>query len=1029
MKLRDLQSTFAGGEFSPALWGRVDISKYKTGARAIRNMNVLPQGGLRNRPGTKYVAAAGDSSSAVRLIPFVVSTSVTYVIELGDQYARFYTNDAQVTVSAASAWISAGHAYVIGDFVSNSGTIYYCIANNASGATFAADLALGYWRAQTAYEIPTPWAAADIFALKFSQSVDQMFFAHSSYAPEVLTFTSSTSWAIAAYSFLNGPFMVENSDTTSTITPSALSGSITLAASNAIFNANQVGGLFQIVATVVGQTITASLSSAPTNWTTTGSTWQAVLTGTWTGTILIQTSPDYITWTTVQTVSANGTYSGSTGFTTFGYLRGIMQSALSFTGSATCALTGNGSTAVATALGVLNANTPSAACGTNATITITGVWVGTVALQKSTDAGATWANIATYTTNQAATVQATAETNCLIRAVMTAYTSGTATATVDGTAATVPKQSCTISHASVSQAIQAGTTWSVITGATWTGKLLVQVSVDAGANWTIVQTMQSAGSDNYNISGSTGYSQCLVRVITDSSTTWVSTATIDLTASSFDWVATVQITAFSSTTSVTATVLSQSNLSNTGLANTSATWQWSEGSWSTYRGWPATVTFYQDRLCWGSTPSEVQTIWLSQTASYTNFGVSSPLVASDGFSVVLPGRQLNAIQNLVVMPQFLVALTSDSEWAISPINGSFSAESVQTELQGHRGSAAIDPVVVGIELLLIQQMGTVVRNLIFQLAVNGFFGDNISIVSQHLFTGYTIAQMAYQQEPDSIVWLIRSDGKLLSCTYLRDQEMQAWSRHDTFGGLFESVCSIPNPTLGINEVWFVVNRGGTRCIEVLKPRDQGTTPADQWFVDCGGQYSSTATNVVSGLPAVLEGQSLTILADGNEVANPNIPGLASVVVSGGQITLPNSMTASKITYGLGIVWDVGTLDVEAQNNKGTMQGLRVKQTRAKIRVWNSRGGYISTTDPAADTGLTDINGQSFDPLGDIMNRDPSTDMDTPLPLVTSGMNGVGLVDAPLPSGYSYGAHICLRGVSAVPFALLDIVAGTSPGGD
>lgn len=973
MLLRDIQATFGGGEFTPALWGRNDIQKYKTGLRAARNGTILPQGGFRNRAGTAYVAKVGDSTNAVRLLPFVASTTQAYMVELGNFYARFFLNDSPV--------------------LDGSGDVY---------------------------QIVTPWAAADIFKVKFAQSADVMYLACKGYTPQTLTFNSSANWVIAAYSFLNGPFMVQNSDLTSTITPSALTGSVTLTASKSIFNVGQIGGLFELLATIVGQTITPKLTSSVTNYIPTGTTWSATTTGAWSGTILIQTSPDNITWTTVSTVTTNTTVSGATGFAN-GYLRAIMQSAKAFSGTATATLTGIGAVTAATNIVNLDDTTSAVAAGDTALITISGVWTGTIALERSDDAGITWSNLASYTVNQAGTSVATTKTACLIRAHATAVMTGTAVVTVDGTTGAAPTRAVTVSTASTSAAIQCGATWSIITTGAWTGKIRVEISTDGGNNWQLVQTLQSAGSNNFSTSGSTGVSQCLLRTSSDPSIAFTGTATIDLTSQSFDWTGIVKITAFTSATLVTATVQNLSNKDSTGLANTSATWQWSEGSWSTYRGFPTCVAFYQDRAHWASTDAEPNTVWPSKTASYNDFGISHPLADTDSFSIVLASRQLNSVNFLVPMPQALIAGSSDTAFGLAPgSNGVYSATSISQTPMDHRGSYNIDPVVVGNEIILMQQMGTVVRNLIFQLAVNGFMGDNISVSSQHLFTGYSIVQMAYQQEPDSLIWAVRNDGKLLCCTYDRAQEMNAWTRNDTQGGLFESVACIPNATLGINEIWFVVNRGGTRYIEVLKPRDQGTVPSAQWFVDCGTQYNGAPASVISGIP-LPDGTSVAVFADGNVVANGVTD--AAIIVNGGSITLPNSLTASVATVGIPITWDVGLLDIETPNQKGSLQGQRVKQPRAKIRCWNSRGGYISTTAPASDTGIADSSGGSFDALADIMQRDPDTNMDTPMPLVT------GIVDMPLPSGYQYGSHICLRGIDPLPFTLLDVLSTVVPGGD
>lgn len=868
MPIHHIQPTFAGGELAPSLRSRVDLQRYPSGLAKARNCFIHPHGGCSNRPGLRYIAATKTSASRSRLIDFVFSTAQAYVIEFGAGYCRFFKDGAQVLKSSPSAWVTTT-GYVVGDFVAESGTTYYCIVAHTSG-TFATDLAAGKWRAQTAYEIPTDYTEADVTGLdiKVAQSADVLYIVHPAHAPKTLTRTAHDNWTLDDYAYTGGPFMLGNKDSSLTITPSGLSGSIGLSASSALFDPDHVGALFQMIHTVNGQTTTPAISASVKNWIATGTTWQIDITGTWSGTILLQKSLDNLNWTTVGSYTTNQTATtGTTGFA-LGYLRAIVNSSLSFSGSASVTLTGNASGAGPTAVGSLNAVTGNIACGPNATITITGVWNATVSLDKSIDGGLTWAALATYTTNQAGTVQATAQTECLVRAKTTVYTSGTPTVTISGDA---PTLAIAVSTASQSQAIQCGQTWRAITSGTWTGKLRVEVSVDQGANWSLVRSLQ--GGANYDVTGDTEASQCLLRVSSDPTVAFTGSVTVDLTSSSFDWYSIVEITAYSSSTSVTATVQALSNTNDSGVAAASATWQWAEGSWSDYRGWPSCVAFYQDRLWFAATDSEPQTAWATETSDYESFARNSPLLDSDGITVSLPSQKVNIIRNLVPIGK-LLALTSAADWIITSSTGAMSPTTVQTKPQGFRGSAVIAPVLVGNRVISIQPMGKVVRDIGFSLESDGYTGNNISIMSNHLFQGYDIVGMAYAQEPDSLVWAVRSDGALLSLTYLPEQEVLAWTRHDTEGEV-ESICSIPGD--GYDEVWVIVKRvvNGevARYVERLDPRMASTDPADQFYVDSGLTLDAPIT--ITGITAAAN--SVTVEATAHGLSNGNLVDLRDIV--------------------------------------------------------------------------------------------------------------------------------------------------------
>lgn len=199
------QPSFAGGEMSPELNHRTDLQKYAIGAAKIKNMVVLPRGGLRSRTGTKYIAATINSTKQSRLVEFIFSKTQAYMLEFGDYYIRFYKDGGTITTDGT-----------------------------------------------TPYEITTPYALADIWGLKFEQSADTLFIVHNNYAPRRLTRTGHTAWTLAICQFINGPLLKENiTDTTLTLTGAGgdwllTDTTVTVTASAALFNAQHVGSVWGI---------------------------------------------------------------------------------------------------------------------------------------------------------------------------------------------------------------------------------------------------------------------------------------------------------------------------------------------------------------------------------------------------------------------------------------------------------------------------------------------------------------------------------------------------------------------------------------------------------------------------------------------------------------------------------------------------------------------------------------------------------------------------------------------------------------
>ena len=213
--LHTLAANFNGGEMTPLMASRFDSDKLRSGCRTLKNFIVRPYGGVFKRPGTQYVGAVKNSANPVRIIPFRRSTSTNYIIELGDFYMRLWkggTTPAQVTVSGVTAW-AASTAYVVGNLVSSSGTNYYCITAHTSGGSFSVG---SNWYALTGsiFEVPTPWAKADIFALQYTQINDIMFFTHPSYPPYRLSRFAETNCVIDLVPFTFAPSLDVNTTRT-----------------------------------------------------------------------------------------------------------------------------------------------------------------------------------------------------------------------------------------------------------------------------------------------------------------------------------------------------------------------------------------------------------------------------------------------------------------------------------------------------------------------------------------------------------------------------------------------------------------------------------------------------------------------------------------------------------------------------------------------------------------------------------------------------------------------------------------------
>lgn len=197
MKL--LQPSFGGGEYAPALWGRVDLARFGISARTMRNWIPRATGGMEMRPGTVYCDSVKHHAKAFRMLSFVVSESLSYVIELGDQYARFYFR---------GALLKGGDGMPV--------------------------------------EIATPWTEAQIWDVRHTQSADAMFMFHGNHPPQILRRTGPATFGIGPYQWREGPFRNVNGDEARLLAASGATGNVTLESNFDLFSAEMVGSLVSL---------------------------------------------------------------------------------------------------------------------------------------------------------------------------------------------------------------------------------------------------------------------------------------------------------------------------------------------------------------------------------------------------------------------------------------------------------------------------------------------------------------------------------------------------------------------------------------------------------------------------------------------------------------------------------------------------------------------------------------------------------------------------------------------------------------
>jgi hypothetical protein len=272
--------------------------------------------------------------------------------------------------------------------------------------------------------------------------------------------------------------------------------------------------------------------------------------------------------------------------------------------------------------------------------------------------------------------------------------------------------------------------------------------------------------------------------------------------------------------------------------------------------YPATVSYYMERRVFGGTLNQPDTTFYSQVASAANMSSSSPIQDDDAITATLNSQQVNAIKHFVPGTD-LLTFTSGSEWQTNAGNASnFSATTLTQHPQSIWGCSYIAPITMGKTVLFVTENQSTVRNLGFDWQVNGYTGQDVSLLASHLFSNYKIVDWSLARTPDPIIHTVREDGQACLLTFNQEQSMIAWTHWDTQGS-FERTSSLRHNATEIDEaVYFVVKRrvnGNTvRYIERIASR-RFIDVRDAFYVDAGLTYDFPIdiTSITLGNPTII----------------------------------------------------------------------------------------------------------------------------------------------------------------------------------
>jgi len=455
----------------------------------------------------------------------------------------------------------------------------------------------------------------------------------------------------------------------------------------------------------------------------------------------------------------------------------------------------------------------------------------------------------------------------------------------------------------------------------------------------------------------------------------------------------MKVTARADTTNITVEIIED-------LGSSTASTDFALGSFSDTTGHPTCVTFFEQRLVFAGTTDQPQTLFFSKSGDYENMNENRGGTVADDDAIIytIASNQVNAIRFMTATRTLIVG-TAGGEFTVSGggTDVAITPTNILIKKQSNHGAANVDAIAAGNATLFLQRAKRKIRELAYNFDVDGYLAPDMTILAEHITEG-GITQMAYQQEPNQIVWMTRDDGELIGLTYQREQQVTAWHRQ-IFGGSFssgnavcESVAVIPTDDAEY-QVYVIVKRTinsvTRRYVEYLNGFDFTETDNTTFnFLDSQLDYNGSATTTITGLDH-LEGQTVSILADGS--THPD------KTVSSGSITLDRSST--KVKVGLSFTSLLQTMRLDAGAANGTSQGKTKRIYDISLRLFESVGVEV---------------GPDLSNMERIPFRSSADAMDTAIPVFT------GDKEIEFRGNYETDGFIFVRQTQPLPLTVLSL---------
>ena len=344
--------------------------------------------------------------------------------------------------------------------------------------------------------------------------------------------------------------------------------------------------------------------------------------------------------------------------------------------------------------------------------------------------------------------------------------------------------------------------------------------------------------------------------------------------------------------------------------------QWEEQSYSALRGYPAAITFHENRLWLGGTIAQPDGIWASQTADYFNFDIGDA-EDSDAIDITASIGEINTVRHLV-SNRDLQIFTSTSEMYVPAFaDKPVTPTNAQIRRQTPFGSDYVRPQVLDGATIFVQKTGSVIREYIYSDAEAAYIATGISNLSAHLIKNpkqMTILRGAINR-PESYAFVVNDDGTIATFITNRVEQRAGWSEFTT-EGKFHSICTIDDRVFVVGQ--YDTGAGTDKFILM------------EFDSNLNMDFSDTFTGVagVFDVSSHFEDGAVVKVVDDTDY-------LGEFTVTSGEVDVSavGSITSAEIGYDFNV--QAETLPIDAQIASGPLTGEPRSVTRVILDLYDT----------------------------------------------------------------------------------------------